>query len=606
MMSLAQLRTKPMCGRRLALEALEDRCLLSTGVSEFTLPGVHPPFSSYPHAIAAGPDGNVWFTDGSALAVGKITPAGIATEFPIPGLSFTPFADQTLSLEGITAGPDGNVWFTEYIGTFFPAEFQFPPTISGSKIAKVTPSGTVTEFQLPNDASAPGGITAGPDGKLWFREDRADVIGSITTDGKIQEFTIPRIGGSTVFRGNTFRSVNFVDFTDITTGPDGNLWYTALNDIVGRISPNGTPLGQFTLSAVPGGITTGPDGNVWVAESNYAFISGSFDYIATNSHAGVARITPAGVVTEFQPVADGGLGVVDITPGPDGNLWFTEIAFRPNGNLIASIRPDGSLVAELPVAAGNITENANGDLWFTQPSAGKIGVLHNYVNVLYEEVLGRSASAAERNYWFNVENQSGQAAVANGIQRSDEAHVRLVAGWYQSYLSRPADAAGLQFFVMLLRTGTEEQALADLLASTEYYNHALSVSGEAGGAASDRTFVQALFQQLLGHAADPRAPAYWESQVAADGRAAAALQLMGTDEYRTDVIVAAYHTLLHRALPPSAAEVNYWLSVDLNPFGPSLPGGHVGGKITVRVPVRIDRESLLVDFEQSEEFALNG
>src|SRR5271165_790374 len=55
---------------------------------------------------------------------------------------------------GITAGPDGNLWFTEF---------------SGNKIGRITPGGTVTEFSAgitPN--SGPDGITAGPDGNLWF------------------------------------------------------------------------------------------------------------------------------------------------------------------------------------------------------------------------------------------------------------------------------------------------------------------------------------------------------------------------------------------------------------------------------------------------------
>ncbi len=32
--------------------------------------------------IAAGPDGNVWFTEGVGNKIGRITPAGDVTEFP--------------------------------------------------------------------------------------------------------------------------------------------------------------------------------------------------------------------------------------------------------------------------------------------------------------------------------------------------------------------------------------------------------------------------------------------------------------------------------------------------------------------------------------------
>jgi virginiamycin B lyase len=46
-------------------------------LTEFLLPTPH----SEPEAITAGPDGNLWFT--TAL-IGRITPAGKITTFPLP------------------------------------------------------------------------------------------------------------------------------------------------------------------------------------------------------------------------------------------------------------------------------------------------------------------------------------------------------------------------------------------------------------------------------------------------------------------------------------------------------------------------------------------
>ena len=48
------------------------------------------------HVIAAGPDGNLWFTEHGKNKIGRITPAGVFTEFPIPTAGASP--------EGITAG----------------------------------------------------------------------------------------------------------------------------------------------------------------------------------------------------------------------------------------------------------------------------------------------------------------------------------------------------------------------------------------------------------------------------------------------------------------------------------------------------------------------
>ena len=83
---------------------------------------------------------------------------------------------------GITAGPDGNLWFTE---------------IGGNRIGRITPTGTVTEFSSGITAgSEPLGITAGPDGNLWFTEIGGNRIGRITPTGTVTEFSTGITAGS--------------------------------------------------------------------------------------------------------------------------------------------------------------------------------------------------------------------------------------------------------------------------------------------------------------------------------------------------------------------------------------------------------------------------
>jgi hypothetical protein len=107
--------------------------------------------------ITAGPDGNLWVTEFSGQRIGKITPAGTITEYPIPTVASYPW--------GITAGPDGNLWFTES---------------NGNNIGKITPGGTITEYPIPTGGSYPVYITAGPDGNLWFIEYNGNNIGKVS------------------------------------------------------------------------------------------------------------------------------------------------------------------------------------------------------------------------------------------------------------------------------------------------------------------------------------------------------------------------------------------------------------------------------------------
>ena len=56
-----------------------------------------------PYGITAGPDGNLWFTNSGNNSIGRITPAGVVSNFTGAGIN---------GPNGITAGPDGNLWFT--------------------------------------------------------------------------------------------------------------------------------------------------------------------------------------------------------------------------------------------------------------------------------------------------------------------------------------------------------------------------------------------------------------------------------------------------------------------------------------------------------------
>ena len=201
-------------------------------VSEFSA-GLNS--GSSPVQIAAGPDGDLWFTDeGNTAAIGRITPAGQITEFST-GLNSGSSPYQ------IVAGPDGNLWFTDQGMT--------------SAIGRITPAGQITEFSAGlNGGSFPVGIAAGPDGDLWFTDNGSTpAIGRITPAGQITEFSSGLNSHSSPYW--------------ITAGADGNLWFTDLGmtKAIGRISPAGQ-ISEFSSglnSNFPFGIAAGADGNLW-------------------------------------------------------------------------------------------------------------------------------------------------------------------------------------------------------------------------------------------------------------------------------------------------------------------------------------------------------
>ena len=94
-------RVRP--ARRLQVECLETRNLLSVAINEFPIPTP----GSDPAGITTGPDGNLWFTEADAA-----TRSARSTRRPMPSPS-SPSPRPTANPAGITAGPDGNLWFTE-------------------------------------------------------------------------------------------------------------------------------------------------------------------------------------------------------------------------------------------------------------------------------------------------------------------------------------------------------------------------------------------------------------------------------------------------------------------------------------------------------------
>ena len=214
----------------------------------------------------------------------------------------------------------------------------------------------ITEF-LASPGSFPTDITTGSDGNLWFTEFDPGNVARIlpSPPNTITEFNI---------------STADIRPNGITAGPDGNLWFVEiLGNNVGRITPNSpNTITRFPLPTAgsdPQQIVAGPDGNLWFTEG-----------------AGrIGRITPGSpnTITEF-PVPSG-QGTYGITVGPDSNLWFAErfVAGNDNGDKIGRITPGSpNTITEFTIptangAPGEITTGPDGNLWFTEVNGGKIG-----------------------------------------------------------------------------------------------------------------------------------------------------------------------------------------------------------------------------------------
>jgi virginiamycin B lyase len=290
---------------------------------------------------------------------------------------------------GITAGPDGNIWFTE-----------------SHRIGRITPNGRISEYHAGlGPKSEPTAITAGSDGNIWFTDEGNNgdhAIGRITPRGQIKEF-FNTPGGQT-----------------ITTGSDGNLWINIENGIT-RMPPRGPLIGQFTTftgSLDPNNsrlqdITEGPDHNVWFTDDR------STSLMAAGR---IGRITPDGQITEFGAGLQPDTRPRKITVGPDGNLWFTEL--RGDGGGIGMVTPNGQ-ITELSTPSvspdpsffpDSITAARDGNLWYTESHGiGRLtptGQITGFAPSAGIQ-LGNIIPGPDGNLWFTEElDQHGNGAIA--------------------------------------------------------------------------------------------------------------------------------------------------------------------------------------------------
>jgi len=154
-------------------------------VASFALPA-----HTGPYGMIAGPDGNIWFAETNTPGVGRITPTGTITSFPIPSsVAMEPVA--------IAAGPDGALWFggnasdamgritTSGVMTFFAAGDIIGNIVAGpdgnlwytglnGTLGRMTPTGIDTVYSFPG--AMPDGIAVGSDGNIWFTDVSASQI----------------------------------------------------------------------------------------------------------------------------------------------------------------------------------------------------------------------------------------------------------------------------------------------------------------------------------------------------------------------------------------------------------------------------------------------
>jgi len=281
-----------------------------------------PTVGSSPDHIIRASDGNFWFTESFignpnlvANNVGRITPAGVVTEFHV--------CDQCFPAD-LVQGADGDIYFTQ----------------NNAPLGRLSITGQSKPDVGPVFAYNGNGLAV--DGNnIW-----------------ISDFNHP-----TMHRYNVITGV-FTDFAtpaptlDVTVDhASGTVWFTQTDSQIGRMNPGTGTVTEIPQTSDVREISVATDGAVWFTE-RFASM--------------VGRINPATNAVALFAV---GGGPEDIAAAAGGAMWFT----RTTTGDIEEISAAGVIINQSKAVKGTeptgITVAPDGSPWFTMLAADKIATL---------------------------------------------------------------------------------------------------------------------------------------------------------------------------------------------------------------------------------------
>ncbi len=212
-----------------------------------------------PIFLAIDGSGNIWFTDPSHRAIGKLvtssntwTEVSVATNFP----NAIPY--------DLVLDKNGHLWYTDY-GPTTATGLNFPGRANGA-IGEFDPatSTVLGEADVPTAGAVLYGIAMAPDGTIWFAENNNYNIGS---------FTPPSSG--TLSTGNiTEHSVVTNQQHLITVDAQGNVWFsTGFNGQIGELPSGSSTALTFCVSQrvssphISGISVDNTNGRIWFDDS---------------------------------------------------------------------------------------------------------------------------------------------------------------------------------------------------------------------------------------------------------------------------------------------------------------------------------------------------
>lgn len=274
-----------------------------------------------------GPDGSFWMLKyyPSTIMRMEAQPPYTVTSFPMPY--------EWSQLMEIKLGPDGNFWAT-----------------GNQRIARIlsVPPYTITEFPITWWAGT--GLTAGPDGNMWFP----------APNGGIARILVDAPNTVTVFPA--------AQTNDLVSGPDGNIWFLSTN-AVGRLDPQ--PPNTITMFPAPSGVVIngrlrlGQDGNLWFYASKSGVLQVGRFLLSDLSTFTFVDLPPEIADTDMAALLSTSDGNIWVTGAGDADGVVIQAMWRiPENGLNTVSRIALPIATNLISGSGNIRAGTDNDIWY--------------------------------------------------------------------------------------------------------------------------------------------------------------------------------------------------------------------------------------------------
>ncbi len=174
----------------------------------------------------------------------------------------------------------------------------------------------------------------------------------------------------------------------------------------------------------------------------------------------------------------------------------------------------------------------------------------NYLDSYYQNMLGHEPDSQGLAYWSaQINNGVSAATVATGIWNSPEHRTYEVNWMFDKLLDRDAGTPTIDYFNAQLQAGaTEQQVMTTIVLSSEFTN----------GDTSSTTFVNNLYEKVLGRAPDAGAANWVAALDTGTSRSSVAQAFILSNEALTDAVDTYYENFLQRE--PSSDEAAAWVT----------------------------------------------